>query len=77
MLSKLTKRRGSQIPLGDGILKLITRYSMRQRIVTGYTNIMRHDDDARSLMGHSPGSKTLEHFYVDDAANTDVAAIAL
>lgn len=59
-----------------GYARTITFYSIRRRIATDLMGLVGADH-TRRLMGHDAGSKTLEHYYVDDAAITDLSAMAL
>lgn len=54
----------------------ITFYSIRRRITIDLTELVG-PDHTRRILGHSVESKTIEHFYVDDAAITDISAMAL
>ncbi|OBT86741.1 hypothetical protein VE02_06274 [Pseudogymnoascus sp. 03VT05] len=71
-LTEYLRERGKQM----GYARTITFYSIRRRIATDLTEQVG-PDHARRIMGHSAGSKTLEHYYLDDATITDLYAMAL
>ncbi|OBT70725.1 hypothetical protein VF21_10291 [Pseudogymnoascus sp. 05NY08] len=71
-LTEYLRERGRHM----GYERTITFYSIRRRIATDLTELVG-PDHARRILGHSAQSKTLEHFYVDDAPITDISAMAL